>query len=45
MKAIAHERRRFGYRRLHVLLTREDYVINHKRLFRSYREEKLAVLR
>jgi putative transposase len=32
MKAIAHERRRFGYRRLHVLLRREGYVVNHKRL-------------
>ena len=30
MKAIAHERRRFGYRRLHVLLKREGYMINHK---------------
>lgn len=45
MKAIAHERRRFGYRRLHVLLRREGYVISHKRLFRLYREEKLSVRR
>lgn len=45
MKAIAHERRRFGYRRLHVLLKREGYLINHKKLFRLYREEKLAVRR
>jgi putative transposase len=45
MKAIAHERRRFGYRRLHVLLKRENYVVNHKKLFRLYREEKLAVRR
>lgn len=45
MKAIAHERRRFGYRRIHVLLKREGLVINHKRLFRLYREEKLAVRR
>jgi putative transposase len=44
MKAIAHERRRFGYRRLHVLLKREGYLIN-KKLFRLYREEKLAVRR
>jgi putative transposase len=43
MKAIAHERRRFGYRRIHVLLRREGYVVNHKRLFRLYREEKLTV--
>ncbi|MBB4383671.1 transposase InsO family protein [Bradyrhizobium sp. SBR1B] len=29
MKAIAQERRRFGYRRLHVLLKREGFAINH----------------
>jgi putative transposase len=45
MKAIAVERRRFGYRRLHVLLKREGFVVNHKKLFRLYREEKLAVRR
>jgi putative transposase len=45
MRAIAQERRRFGYRRLHVLLKREGYLINHKKLFRLYREEKLAVRR
>ena len=45
MKAIAQGRRRFGYRRLHVLLKREGYVINHKKLFRLYLEEKLAVRR
>ncbi len=33
------------YRRLHVLLKREGYVINHKKLFRLYREERLAVRR
>lgn len=45
MKAIAHERRRFGYRRVHVLLKREGYAVNHKKLFRLYCEEKLAVRR
>ena len=45
MKAIAHERRRFGYRRIHVLLRREGMMVNHKRLFRLYREEKLSVRR
>jgi putative transposase len=45
MKEIAHERRRFGYRRVHILLKREGYVVNHKKLFRLYREEKLAVRR
>jgi putative transposase len=45
MRAIAQERRRFGYRRLHVLLKREGFVVNHKKLFRLYREERLAVRR
>ncbi len=43
MKALAHERRRSGYRRIHVLLRREGHLVNHKRLFRLYREEKLTV--
>ena len=43
LKALAHERRRFGYRRLHVLMRREGYCVNHKRLYRLYREERLAV--
>ena len=43
MKALAHERRRFGYRRIHVLLKREGHHVNHKKLFRLYREEKLTV--
>jgi len=34
---------RFGYRRLHVLLRREGFVVNHKRLYRIYREEQLMV--
>ena len=45
MRAIAQERRRFGYRRLHVLLKREGYLVNHKKLSRLYREERLAVRR
>src|SRR4029450_13637076 len=45
MREVAQQRRRFGYRRLHVLLRREGYLINHKKLFRLYREEKLAVRR
>ena len=42
MKAIAHERRRFGYRRVHIMLKWEGTVVNHKKLFRLYREEKLT---
>ncbi|MGE4148245.1 MAG: IS3 family transposase [Hyphomicrobiaceae bacterium] len=45
LKALAAERRRFGYRRLHLLLQREGEVVNHKRLFRIYREERLVVRR
>jgi putative transposase len=33
IRAIAEVRRRFGYRRLHVLLKREGYLVNHKKLF------------
>jgi putative transposase len=42
---LAGERPRFGYRRLHVLLVREGWRVNHKRIQRMYREEKLAVRR
>ena len=43
LRALAVERKRFGYRRLHILLRREGQQVNHKRLFRLYREEKLGV--
>lgn len=43
LKALAAERRRFGYRRLHLMLKREGTHVNHKKLFRLYREEKLVV--
>ncbi|WP_394100539.1 IS3 family transposase [Xanthobacter wiegelii] len=45
MKAMAGERRRFGYRRIHVMLRRQGIVMNHKKLRRLYREEKLQVRR
>ena len=45
LKALAQERRRFGYRRLHVLLKREGQVVNKKRIQRIYREERLTVRR
>jgi putative transposase len=45
MRAIANERRRFGYRRIGVMLEREGIVMNHKKLRRLYREEGLAVKR
>ena len=43
LRALAHKRRRFGYRRLIIFLRREGFVVNHKRLFRIYREERLMV--
>jgi putative transposase len=45
LKGLAHERRRFGYRRLHVLLRREGHLVNKKRVQRLYREERLSVRR
>ena len=45
MRELADERRRFGYRRLHVLLRREGLVVNRKRTQRLYREEGLMVRR
>lgn len=39
------ERRRFGYRRLHLLLARERHAMNQKKLRRLYTEEKLQVRR
>src|ERR1019366_6403589 len=44
LKALAQERRRFGYRRLH-LLRREGQAVNKKRVQRIYREERLTVRR
>jgi putative transposase len=43
LRQLASERRRFGYRRLHLLLEREGVHINWKRLYRLYKEERLTV--
>lgn len=43
MKEIASERRRFGYRRVHVMLQRQGWHVNQKKIRRLYREEKLQV--
>ena len=43
MVELAHERRRFGYRRIHVLLRREGIHANHKRIERLYRLAGLTV--
>jgi len=43
MRELADTRRRFGCRRLHVLLKREHLVVNHKRTERIYKEEHLSL--
>jgi putative transposase len=45
LRELASIRRRFGYRRLYILLTREGIIMNHKKLRRLYREERLQVRR
>jgi putative transposase len=45
LRELAAERRRFGYRRLGILLAREGTRLNHKKLRRLYAEEKLQVRR
>jgi putative transposase len=40
---LAAERKRFGYQRLHVLLRREGFPVNVKRIYRLYKEEGLSV--
>ena len=45
LREIAAERRRFGYRRVGVMLERKGHVMNHKKLYRLYREEGLSVRR
>ena len=45
MHELATQKRRYGYRRIHVLLRREGWQINRKRTYRLYREAGLAVRR
>jgi putative transposase len=45
LRELAAERRRFGYRRLGWMLEREGHTLNHKKLYRLYREERLMVRR
>ncbi len=45
LRELAAIRRRFGYRRLLLLLRREGTLVNHKKLRRLYREERLQVRR
>lgn len=43
LRELAAQRRRFGYRRLHILLKREGVEMNWKKLYRLYKEERLTV--
>ena len=45
MKKVAAERRRFGYRRIHIMLQRQGIEMSQKKLRRLYREERLQVRR
>lgn len=45
LRELAAIRRRFGYRRLHILMSREGLLMNHKKFRRLYREERLQVRR
>ena len=40
LKELAAARVRYGYRRLHILLRREGWEVNHKRTYRIYRDEE-----
>jgi len=39
---LANIRKSYGYRRLHILLKREGYVVNHKRVYALYGKNNLA---
>lgn len=43
LKDLAGVRIGYGYRRLHVLLRREGWEVNHKRIYRLYRQEGLGL--
>lgn len=43
LSTLSSERRRFGYRRLHILLNPEGWQVNWKKLYRVYRDEGLTV--
>jgi putative transposase len=45
LKALASSHTRYGYRMLHDLLRREGFAVNHKRVYRLYRTEGLALRR
>ena len=42
MREVAGQRRRFGYRRIGIMLERQGMIMNHKKRYRLYREEGLS---
>jgi len=45
LRELAARFRRFGYRRLNIMLRREGTIVNHKRLYRIYKADGLLVPR
>lgn len=45
IKTIATKRRRYGYLRVHAQLRRDGWTVNHKRVHRIWKEEKLQIPR
>ena len=45
LRDLAAVRVNYGYRRLHILLAREGWQVNHKRVYRIYTEEGLTMRR
>ena len=43
LRELASQRRRFGYRRLGLMLKRQGIKLNRKKLYRLYKEERLTV--
>ena len=43
LRELASQRRRFGYRRLGLMLERQGIRLNAKKLYRLYKEERLTV--
>lgn len=45
LKELAHENLRWGYKMLWAALRDQDFVVNHKKVYRLYKEEKLELRR
>lgn len=45
IKDLALSRPKYGYRRIHILLLREGWLMNHKGVYRLYKEEGVSLLK